>query len=460
MAPTSNFSLASLASLPPPARAKVIRALTETEALELLHCWRAWARPEQLAPTGEWDYWLICAGRGFGKTRSGAEWVLEKVEREGKKRIALVARTAADIRDVMVEGESGILACAHPARRPEWNPSKRRLTWRNGAIATTFSAEEPDSLRGPQYEAAWCDELAAWRYGQETWDQLQMVLRLGTHPQACITTTPRPTPLVKSLLADPYTPGRGGGTVVTRGSTYDNKANLAPSFVRKILRKYEGTRIGRQELYAEVLDDNPGALWKRAWIDSGRVSKAPQLVRVVVAVDPAVSANANSAETGIVIAGLGRDGHGYVIGDASLSASPAAWGAAAVTAYNVHEASFVVGEVNNGGDLVESNIRTAGRDAKPPTAVPYKAVRASRGKATRAEPIAALYEQGRVHHVGSFAQLEDQLCDWDPTSGADSPDRLDALVWALSELMLGEVPTKLIVPSAGATSHRITGRGY
>lgn len=429
-----SFSKDSLLSLTPQQRTQTILSLTDEEATELLFTWRFWARPEQLAPettkTGlTWDTWLILAGRGFGKTRSGAEWINEQVWDHGVKRIALVARTAADARDVMIEGESGILACSHPDRRPHYEPSKRRLTWPNGAIATTFSSEEPDSLRGPQYEKAWGDEPAAWRYPQETWDQLQMVLRLGDHPQALMTTTPRPIPLIKELLADE------NHTAVTRGSTYDNKANLAPSFLRKMLRKYEGTRLGRQELLAEVLDDNPGALWKRrAMIEAHRVAKHPPLVRIVVAVDPATSANANSAETGIIVAGIGEDGHAYVLGDYTLSDSPGGWGREVVTAYNKHEADRVVGEVNNGGDLVESNVRTAAEKAG--CEISFKQVRASRGKHTRAEPVAALYEQGRVHHVGAFPQLEDQLCDWDPTTGSRSPDRLDALVWALTELMI------------------------
>jgi phage terminase large subunit-like protein len=414
---------------------------------EVLYHWPLWARPPQLAPEGDWDNWLILAGRGFGKTRSGAEWVHQRI-RGGVMRMALIARTAADIRDVMVEGESGILATAHPKWRPNYEPSKRRLTWPNGAIATTFSAEEPDSLRGPQYESAWADELAAWKYGPETWDQLQMVLRLGKRPQCVITTTPRPTPIIKSLVADRFDPLRGGGTVVTRGSTFDNKANLAPSFLRKLERKYAGTRLGRQELEAEILDDNPGALWKREWLDNLRVRSHPQMVRVVVAVDPAVSANASSAETGIIVAGLGKDGHGYVLEDRSLSDSPARWGAEVVTAFHTRKADRIVGEVNNGGDLVESNIRTIDRN------VAYSAVRASRGKATRAEPVAALYEQGRVHHVGALPKLEDQLVDWDPTSGAPSPDRLDALVWALTELMLGEDW------ASPGPSKVVTGSGY
>lgn len=412
--------------------------MSPEESLEFLHTWRFWARPEQLAPVGinndptkPWDTWLILAGRGFGKTRSGAEWVDEQVWEHGVRRTALVARTAADARDVMIEGESGILACSHPDRRPHYEPSKRRLTWPNGAIATTFSSEEPDSLRGPQYERAWGDEPAAWRHPKETWDQLQMILRLGSHPQVILTTTPRPIPLIKELLADVE------HTAVTRGSTFANKANLAPSFLRKMLRRYEGTRLGRQELNAEVLDDNPGALWKRQeMIEAYRVAKHPLLTRIVVAVDPATSANANSAETGIIAVGLGNDGHAYVIGDYTLSDTPGAWGHAVVTAANLTRADRVVAEVNNGGDLVESNVRTAAEKAQCEIAV--KQVRASRGKFTRAEPVSALYEQGRVHHVGAFPQLEDQLCDWDPTTGSKSPDRLDALVWGVTELMLDD----------------------
>ena len=409
----------------------MIASLTQDEALEVLYMWRLWARPNQIAPDGAWQNWLILAGRGWGKTRTGGEWINEQVWDRGKRHIALVARTAADARDVMVMGESGLLSSAHPKRRPRYEPTKRRVVWANGAVATMYSAEKPDALRGPQHDVAWCDEPAAWKYPDDTWSNLQFGLRLGDRPQAVLTTTPRPIPLVKELLADPT-------TVLSRGSTYENTRNLPQSFLQRVRKKYEGTRLGRQEIHAEVLDDNPGALWKRAaMLDAHRVVRAPRLVRVVVAVDPAVSANALSNETGIVAVGLGEDGHAYVLGDYSVSDTPAKWGAAVITAYCLHEADRVVGEVNNGGDLVESNVRTAARDASPRVEVSYKAVRASRGKQTRAEPVAALYEQGRVHHVGSLPVLEDQLCDWDPTTNAPSPDRLDALVWGVTELMLG-----------------------
>lgn len=441
----ASFSIAMFEAMPLEKRIAIVRSLSTAEAFALLHDWRLWARPEQLAPwqnprttDGAWDNWLILAGRGFGKTRSGAEWVHQQIE-SGVMRIALVARTAADARDVIVEGESGILATAHPSRKPTWNPSKRRLTWPNGAIATTFSSQRPDQLRGPQYEKAWCDELAAWIYAQQTWDQLQMVLRLGAHPQACITTTPRPTPLIRMLRDD-------ARTVVTRGSTFDNRKNLPASYLDKLDRMYGGTRLGRQELFAEVLDDNPGALWKIEWIDLRRVREAPDLKRVVVAVDPAATDGERSCECGIIVAGVGTDGHGYVLADRSTEGSPLTWGQAVVKAYRDFKADRVVAETNLGGKLVEALLQTVDRN------VPFTAVRAARGKAKRAEPVAALYERGRVHHVGTFAELEDQLIQWDPSLEAGSPtqgvvgeartasDRLDALVWGLTELMVEGVP--------------------
>ena len=403
----------------------ILADLTEKEAEALLYDWRFWARPNQVPPPGDWRTWLVLAGRGFGKTRTGAEWVREQVEQGQCSRMALVAPTAADARDVMVEGESGILAISPPWFRPLYEPSKRRLTWPNGAIATTYSADEPDRLRGPQHDGAWADELAAWKYS-ETWDMLMFGLRLGADPRAVVTTTPKPVRLIRELLA-------AATTVVTRGSTYENADNLAPAFFEKIISKYEGTRLGRQELHAEVLDDVPGALWARKMLDDLRRLAAPDLVRVVVAVDPAVTSEEGSDETGIVVAGKGADGHGYVLEDLSGRFSPDAWARRAVDAYQERQADRVIAEVNNGGDLVETIVRTV--DAR----VSYKGVHASRGKQTRAEPVAALYEQGRIHHVGSLEDLEDQMCTWLP--GMKSPDRMDALVWALTELMLdGQEP--------------------
>jgi len=393
--------------------------LTNQQASELLYEWQFWARPNQLAPEGDWTAWVVLAGRGFGKSRSGAEWVRSQIENTGVMRAALVARTAADVRDVMVEGESGILAVCPPWNRPKYEPSKRRLTWPNGAIATTYTGDEPDLLRGPQHEIAWCDELAAWRY-PEAFDQLRFGLRLGKRPRVCVTTTPQPVKHLKELLAEP-------GTVITRGSTYENRSNLAPAFFEQVIRKYEGTRLGRQELMAEILDDADGALWSRDMIDSARVRQAPEMARIVIGVDPAVTSGEESDETGIIVAGHGQDGEFYVMDDLTCRLSPDGWARRVVSAYDEYGAERIVAEVNNGGDFVEHVIRTI----KP--RISYRAVRATRGKFVRAEPIAALYEQGRVHHVGAFGTLEDQMCSFVPDSNK-SPDHLDALVWALTEL--------------------------
>jgi predicted phage terminase large subunit-like protein len=393
-------------------------------AQTLLGDWRVWARASQLPPEGDWRIWLLLAGRGFGKTRSGAEWVRAQAESGAASRIALVAPTARDARLVMVEGESGLLAIAPDTMRPVFEPSKRQLTWPNGAIATLFSADEPDRLRGPQFDAAWCDELAAWRYPQ-AWDMLMMALRLGTNPRVVVTTTPKPVKLVRALLASP-------DCAVTRGGTRDNAGNLAPGFLAAILKQYEGTRLGRQELDAELLEDMPGALWSRDAIERARIDEAPVLRRVVVAIDPAASAGEDADETGIVVAALGQDSHGYVLEDLSGRYSPHDWASHALEAYRAHRADRIVAEVNNGGAMVEATLRVL--DA----GVSYKPVHASRGKLARAEPVAALYEQGRIHHVGAFPALEDQMCAFTggPLAHLASPDRVDALVWALSELML------------------------
>jgi predicted phage terminase large subunit-like protein len=408
--------------------------MSRRAACVMLGDWLHWARPSQLPPPrladgGEWRIWLLLAGRGFGKTRSGAEWVRAQAESGAAQRIALVAPTARDARLVMVEGESGLLAIAPDERRPVFEPSKRQLTWPNGAIATLFSADEPDRLRGPQFDAAWCDELAVWRY-PAAWDMLMMGLRLGQNPRVVVTTTPKPVKLIRALLASP-------DCAVTRGGTRENAANLAPGFLDAILKQYDGTRLGRQELDAELLEDMPGALWSRDAIERARVEArieggAPALRRVVVAIDPAVSTGDDADETGIVVAALGQDSHGYVLDDLSGRFSPHDWASRALEAYRAHRADRIVAEVNNGGAMVEATLRVL--DA----GVSYKPVHASRGKLARAEPVAALYEQGRVHHVGAFPALEDQMCAFTggPMSYLASPDRVDALVWALSELML------------------------
>lgn len=412
-------------------KTEFVATLDDAESAQLHYLWEAWARDKQIEPAGKWTLWLILAGRGFGKTRTGAEFTRKRMESGKYGRWALVGRTTADVRDVMVEGESGILAISPPWFRPKYEPSKRRLTWPNGAIATTYSADEPDLLRGPQHDGFWADEVAAWQY-EDAFDQLMFGLRLGKNPQGVITTTPRPTKLVKRLVKDK--------TVhVTVGTTFENKENLAPTFFTQVVGRYQNTRLGLQELFAQILADAQGALWKREeMIEQYRVTEYPDLLRIVVGVDPAVADPSSSkseeaadenAETGIVVAGIDGKGHGYVLDDKSLQASPLTWASEAVTAYKKYRADLVLGEKNNGGALVESNIRTVDKH------ISYKAVWASRGKYTRAEPIASFYEQGRVHHVGMFSLLEDQMCQWEPLTGQKSPDRLDALVWALTELM-------------------------
>lgn len=412
-----------LAALAPDRRRQILGALSDAEIAALAYDWtELHARDDQLPPAGDWGTWLVLAGRGWGKTRVGAEWVRMIVASRRAGRLALVAPTASDARDVMVEGDSGLLSVHPNVDRPIYEPSKRRLTWPNGAIGTLYSAEEPDRLRGPQHDAAWADELAAWQY-TDTWDMLQFGLRLGQHPQQIVTTTPRPTRQLRQLMADPR-------TVITKGRTLDNAANLAPSFITAIQARYAGTRLGRQELDAEILDDNPAALWQRSQIDACRVSAAPLMRRVVVAIDPAVTNNPDSDETGIIVAGLGQDGRGYVLADLTCKDSPAGWARRAVQAYRHYQADRIVAEANQGGDLIEGVIR--GIDER----VSYQSVRASRGKFSRAEPVAALYEQGRVSHVGCHSALEDQMCDYDPESADRSPDRMDALVWAITALML------------------------
>ena len=383
------------------------------------------ARPKQTPPKWDWLIWLILAGRGFGKTRTGAEWVRWKIRTGQCKRMALVAPTAADARDVMVEGESGILAISPPWDCPTYEPSKRRLTWPSGAIATLYSAEEPERLRGPQHDGAWCDEIAAWFY-PETWDQLLFGLRLGQRPQICATTTPKPIPLVKKIL-------KNGKAAVTTGSTFENSANLAADTLDELKKQYEGTRLGRQELNAEILEDVEGALWNLAMLEAARVDETPGFDRIVVAVDPSGGDTEGNDEQGIVVAGRGRDKRAYVLEDVSCRESPDGWGRRAVQAYLTHEADAIVYEANFGGDMVAHTLKTCAK-AMGVDALPLRKVTASRGKQLRAEPVVALYEQGRVKHAGYFAQLENQMLNWVP--GQPSPDRLDAMVWAVTDLLV------------------------
>ncbi|WP_041535847.1 DNA-packaging protein [Parvibaculum lavamentivorans] len=403
-------------------RTEFVKGLTRKEVRLLSDDWRFWAREDQLAPEGGWTTWLVLGGRGAGKTRAGAEWVAAEVAAGRAGRIALIGETLADAREVMIDGPSGLRTIAREDEKPRYEVTRKRLLWPNGAVAYVFSAGEPESLRGPQFDAAWGDELAKWRYAEAAWDMLQFGLRLGENPRQVMTTTPRPVPVLKRLIADKT-------TVTTRAATAANRANLADGFFRAVIARYEGTRLGRQELDAELIDDNPDALWKREAIERGRVERAVEFVRVVVGVDPPATSGAKSDECGIVCAALGADGHGYVLDDRSMGGlSPLAWAKRVAGCYRAHEADRIVAESNQGGEMVGSVMRQEMPDA------PIRLVRATRGKAVRAEPIAALYERGLVHHVGAFAKLEDQLCDWVP--GGKSPDRLDALVWALTELML------------------------
>lgn len=413
--------------LTPEQQALLLKELTDAEAMFLKYDWKWWARPEQLIPEGDWVTWLVNAGRGFGKTRVGAE-----CSREWSKEfryVNLVGATADDARDIMVEGESGILAICPYDERPIYKKGERKLLWPSGAISLIFTADEPDRARGKQSEKLWADEVAAWRY-RDAWDQLMLGLRLGAAPQCVATTTPRPTELIKEIIKDPT-------TKVTHGTTYDNKANLAPTFFTRVIKKYEGTRLGRQELNAELLEDNPNSLWNLKGIEKERIGRkaVPEsLARICIGVDPAVTSEIESAETGIVVGArdFREPCHFYVFEDASIEmASPDKWAQRVIDTYKTWSADRVAGETNNGGDLVEAILRV-----KDPN-VSFHKVTATRGKTRRAEPISALYEQGRVHHVGTFAKLEDQMCAFDPTletSDGLSPDRMDALVWMLTEL--------------------------
>jgi phage terminase large subunit-like protein len=423
----------TLASLAPADRAAFVQNLTPEEALVLQHTWDFWARSEQRAPAGDWSTWLVLAGRGYGKTRVGGEQVHTWAKELGKDgRIALIGKDPADIRKTMIDGESGLIACAPPWFRPQYEASLRTMTWPNGCRAFTYSAEVPDDLRGPQHHKYWGDELCKWKRPQETWDNLQFGLRLGDNPQGVVTTTPRPIPTLKEILSDPT-------TVTTRGSTYDNAANLPRKFLDHLKRKYEGTRLGRQELRAEVLTDTPGALWTLAMIEACRVHEAPRLVRIGIAIDPQGSApqpgdetDDGHAETGIVAGGVDANDVPYILHDRSDQYTPGEWGKVAVELFEELKADFIVAEANNGGEMVAHVVQTAARALGK--SVTVKLVHASRGKQTRAEPVSSLYEQQRAHHVGVFPELEDQMSTWVP--GQKSPDRMDALVWLVTELVL------------------------
>ncbi len=397
--------------------------------------WLSKARKNQFTPKGDWHTWLVLAGRGFGKTRTAAEDVAWYGWMNSNSRIAVVAETFADGRDVCIEGESGLLSVLPQEDVKHWNRSLGELVLTNGTIYRLFSGDKPDGARGYQFHRAWFDELAKYRYAREAWTQIQLGLRLGDDPRSIVTTTPQPIALLRYLL-------NLDSTRVTRGSTFDNAANLAAPFLQEVRARYEGTRVGRQELYGEYLEDVPGALWTRNLIDAERIKEAPDLARVVVAIDPAMTSGEEADETGIVVAAKGVDGRGYVLSDATCRLSPDGWARRAVEAYDTYKADRIVAEVNNGGEMVEYTLRTVtGRGSR----IPYKSLHASRGKRVRAEPVAALYEQGKVSHVGSFPEMEDQMCSFVPDEVSFSPDRVDALVWALTELMLTERKAKVHV---------------
>lgn len=411
-------------------RNEYLKRLPDEKLLQLKYNWNFRARPEQLSPPGDWTFWLVNAGRGFGKSRTGAEWIIDQI-RKGFTKIGLIGPTASSVRDIMVEGDSGILTISRPDFRPLYEPSKRKLTWPNGAIAHTYSAEEPDRLRGPQFEKIWADELAVWKY-PEAWDMAKLSLRLGRKPQAVITTTPKPKRVLKELIADK-------DCVVTGGSTYDNMFNLAESFYKAIVDKYEGTTLGQQEIYAVLLEELPDALWQRAIINKARVSdiNLDELVRIVVGIDPAGTGKETSSETGILVCGVDSNLEGYVIDDLSCRKRPKGWASEAIRAYYRYKADRIIAEVNFGGDMVESVIRNIDPD------VSYKSIYASRGKRARAEPVSALYEKGRIHHIGIFKDLEDQMCNFTPET-KKSPDRIDALVWCFTELIINRTERRIV----------------
>ena len=412
----------AIARMPPHLAGAVSDYLARNHAAEFAQLWRFWSHVYQDPPHGEWLTWLMLAGRGAGKTRAGAEWVNAEASSGRAMRIGIIGETMHDARAVMVEGKSGILAPMRADMRPEFRPATRRLTWESGAVAELFSAEDPDQLRGPEFDLVWADEFAKWRRPGHAFDMVQMGLRVGARPRMLMTTTPRNIPELKMVMAE-------ATTVLTRAVTADNAQHLSPSFLTLVQTRYGGSRLGRQELMGEILQDDERALWRRSWIDAGRVEAAPPLARVVVAVDPPVTAGARSDACGIVVAGRDAAGQVFVLADRTVQGvSPAKWAHRAAQAVAAYEAGAIVVEVNQGGDLV----RDLMREACP--SVPVRTTRASQSKRVRAEPVAVLYEQGRVHHVGSMPALEDEMCLFGSDSQQGSPDRVDALVWAVNDL--------------------------
>jgi phage terminase large subunit-like protein len=428
---------ADLAKLPPGQRRAALEGMSAADLAALEWYWPFWARPDQLPPEGEWRTFLLLGGRGSGKTRASAEWVRAQMESGQRRQLGIIGPTADAVRRIMIEGPSGILSVCPPWNRPSYEPSTRKIVWPNGAIAYAFSAEEPDRLRGPNFDAHWCDEITSWANAPDVWDMLQMALRIpgpqGHSPCGVVSTTPKNQPLLRAIMTAP-------STVISRARTSDNAANLDASTLAYLNEKYGGSRLGWQELDAELLEDLEGALWNRNLIDACRVKRGaePAMQRIVISIDPPGASSQDSAEAGIVVAGLGADRHAYVLADLSGRYSPEQWARRAVGAFHGWKADRIVAEKNFGGEMVESTIRLV----DPLVAV--RMVTASRGKQLRAEPVASWYEQHRVHHVGDgFAQLEDQMCGWCPTEPGPSPDRVDSLVWACTELMGGRAPMKI-----------------
>ncbi|MBK8375271.1 MAG: DNA-packaging protein [Sphingomonadales bacterium] len=417
-----------IAQIDPEERVKWLAKVKPEDQWQLEYDWNLWARDDQRPPEGDWRTWFVMAGRGFGKTRMAAEWVRAQAEADGSLRIALVAATMHEARSVMIEGESGLLAIAPDEKRPIWEPSLKRLIWPTGAIATVFAASEPEGLRGPEHHLAWADEVAKWHDGVAAWDNLAMTMRLGETPRIVATTTPRSVLLVRRLLVE-------GGVEITRGAMEANRSNLPTSFRAAMHEVYGHARLGRQELLGEFLEDAEDALWTRDLIERCRIKGAPEMRRIVIGVDPPASTGGDAC--GIVVVGKGSDGKAYVLADHSVKGrSPEGWASAVSAAALTWGADRVVAEANNGGDMVVSTLQAAD------VTMPVKKVSASRGKVARAEPVAMLYEAGKAFHIGGFPELEDELCGLISGGGYEgpgrSPDRADALVWAMSELMLGK----------------------
>lgn len=422
-----------LAKLPESAQQELVSAVSEQDLESISGDWFFNARREQLPPAWEWFIWLIMAGRGFGKNWSGSNWLINQHMTGNAKNSGIVAATASDLRRFCLEGPSGIMSLAPNHWRPQHIMSKSKLVWPDETETLLFTSEEPERLRGPNLDKVWCDELGSWRRLDETWTMLMLCMRFGV-PQAVITTTPRPKAVLRGLLDR-----KDKDVAVTTGSTYDNVKNLAGVFVKEVIQQYKGTKLERQEIYGELLDEFEGALWSYGMLDACRQNEHPELIRIGVGVDPAVSSEEGANLTGIVVGGLANNKHGYVIGDHSFRGSPEQWASKAVSLYNQFNADFIIAEKNQGGDMVESTIRTVDPNVK------IKLVHASKGKIARAEPVAAFYEQHRIHHVGTFPELEDEMCLFLPgesnlkqlKSGGSSPDRTDALVWLMTELMGG-----------------------